>query len=121
MYATPAPPAKTGSPTAPSARYKSSAKAPRWLPSTAPVKSTARGCSVSGTGHHGIEIRADSATKALKTTTITMSKSHERERGNKTSTSVARGWVASEDMFLLLGTSCCVYKDPAWHIIAKPP
>jgi hypothetical protein len=65
------------------------------------VKSTARGCNVSGTGHHGIEIRAESATKALKTTTTTISKSHERERGNKTSTSVARGWVASEDMFLL--------------------
>jgi hypothetical protein len=109
----PAPPAKTGIPTVPSARYKSSARAPRRLPSTAPVKSTARGCSVIGTGHHGIATRAESATKALKTTTITISKSHERERGNKTSTSVARGWVASEDIFLLLGISCCVYKDPA--------
>src|SRR5215210_2500036 len=96
----PAPAAKTGSPTAPSARYKSSVRAPRRLPSTAPVKSTARGCSVIGTGHHGIATRAESATKALKATTSATSKSHERERGNRTSTSV-RGWVVSEDIFLL--------------------
>src|SRR5215203_3516961 len=97
MYATPAPPAKTGSPTAPSTRYRSSARVPRRLPSSAPVKSTPKVCSVIGTGHSGIWTRAVSATKTLKATTSAAPKSHERERGNSTSTRV-RGWATSDDI-----------------------
>ncbi len=71
------PPANTGMPAAPCARYARTARAPRLLPRAAPVSKTPKVCKVTGTVVKGrsIEIWAVRARKMLKQIINTMSRS----------------------------------------------
>src|SRR5579875_941613 len=104
------PPAKTGRPAMPSARYASMARAPRRLPKRAPIRSRPRVWPVIGTKGRGIVSRAKRAMSVPAARISAASQSSGCVAGRAASTRVGvrvRTVIGSGLLSVLLGSCCC--------------